>query len=65
MMLFCESCERGIEIPKHATEVTCSCGERYEIDSVTPDYKRIVTDRQGNRLDVRTMGHPHSRLHHE
>lgn len=43
-MLFCESCERGIEVPKHATEVTCSCGARYEIDQVTPDYKRIVTE---------------------
>ena len=44
MMLFCESCERGIEIPKHATEVTCSCGARYEIDHDKPDYKRIVTE---------------------
>lgn len=49
MMLFCESCDRGIEIPNHATEVTCSCGARYGIDQVTPDYKRIVTDKNVNR----------------
>ena len=41
MMLFCESCERGIEIPKHAAEVTCSCGARYRVDQAKPDYWRI------------------------
>ena len=44
MMLFCESCERGIEIPKHATEVTCSCGARYRVDPEKLEYDRIVRE---------------------
>ena len=43
MILICEQCERGIEIPRHADIVTCSCGAKYRIDTEALTYDRIVS----------------------
>ena len=42
MMLICEQCERGIEIPSHAEIVTCSCGAKYTVDHEALTYDRII-----------------------
>lgn len=65
MTLICEQCEKPIEFRpcnRESITIKCSCGAVYEIDPVGMDYKRVVTDRNGNRLDVITKGHPHDRI---
>ena len=43
MILICEQCERGIEIPRNADIVTCSCGAKYWVDTEALTYDRIVS----------------------
>lgn len=43
MMLLCENCERGIEIPSwHKCTVTCSCGAKYTVDPEHLAYDRVA-----------------------
>ena len=65
MLLICEQCEKSIEFrpcDRESITIKCSCGAVYEIDVVKMDYKRVITDRQGNQLEVISKGHPHCRV---
>jgi hypothetical protein len=68
MILICEQCDKPIELRpcnRESITIKCSCGAVYEIDFAKMDYKRVVTDRNGNHLDMTTKGHPHDRIKKE
>ena len=44
MLLICEQCKKGIEIPsRHPCEVSCTCGAKYSVDPEKLTYDRVIT----------------------